>query len=350
MDKPIPDAHRISASGDVTHEVSLNTVLEQELAIEREHLTRFQQRLDLLRQKAEKRVYIPLRNMLQRNHEESIPDSYLEVIGGWQSGERFTIEVGRTAVVGRDKGADLVLRDNGISRAHCKIKNKDAWAFQVKDLGSHNGTRLNGKRIDEATLEHGDLLWVGLTFIYFSSSLTGLAMRVREHSFLRSEELQNVLRYEDTIHHIQVGVARISYELWRLDHADRKKIKPSELAMKVHRFKENAEGILRDLEEERVKADGLLMRVVQVPSTVRVERDDSGVPSVDPQERMDTILKALLKLRSDLSTLQRFQKKATGLIKKQIIFLREIGREREAEALAKESAELITQRFRLAPL
>lgn len=69
-------------------------------------------------------------------------------------------------LVGRDEAAQLVLPSARVSREHALVV-CDGATFRVRDLGSTNGTFLNGQRIDEAELADGDLLLIAdveLTF------------------------------------------------------------------------------------------------------------------------------------------------------------------------------------------
>ena len=66
------------------------------------------------------------------------------------------------AVLGRNSEADVRLDDNWISRVHCEISEVNGRLL-VRDLGSTNGTLVNGKQVKEADLLPGDLLTVGLT-------------------------------------------------------------------------------------------------------------------------------------------------------------------------------------------
>ncbi len=62
--------------------------------------------------------------------------------------------------IGSDPGNDLVIDDSFVSGYHCRIyRRKDAWF--VTDLGSTNGTRVNGVEVGEARLEPGALLQMG---------------------------------------------------------------------------------------------------------------------------------------------------------------------------------------------
>lgn len=65
-------------------------------------------------------------------------------------------------VVGRDPGADVPVEDRTLSRRHCRIYlGSDGW--RVTDLGSRNGTLLNGTPILDARLSEGDRIEVGET-------------------------------------------------------------------------------------------------------------------------------------------------------------------------------------------
>ena len=62
--------------------------------------------------------------------------------------------------------------DEGISRRHAEIRQEDG-EYWVVDLGSMNGTRVNGKRIDRQRLADGDTIVLGSTEIVFGRSTSG---------------------------------------------------------------------------------------------------------------------------------------------------------------------------------
>lgn len=62
--------------------------------------------------------------------------------------------------IGKADDNDLVLPDSTVSRAHCEIL-RDSRGFLVRDLGSTNGTLLDGASIKEAYLKNGAVLSVG---------------------------------------------------------------------------------------------------------------------------------------------------------------------------------------------
>ncbi len=61
---------------------------------------------------------------------------------------------------GRDRANDLHLRDLAVSRHHCTVTARDG-GFVLNDLDSRHGTFVNGVRVAERALGHGDLLTVG---------------------------------------------------------------------------------------------------------------------------------------------------------------------------------------------
>jgi pSer/pThr/pTyr-binding forkhead associated (FHA) protein len=82
----------------------------------------------------------------------------LVVISGPLTGQSF--EVTASLVMGREN-ADLSLPDLEVSRRHALIR-RVVGGIEIQDLGSSNGTYVNGKRIEEPTmLVRGDLIQVG---------------------------------------------------------------------------------------------------------------------------------------------------------------------------------------------
>ena len=63
-------------------------------------------------------------------------------------------------VIGRRQDCDLCIPLMPVSRRHCEL-DKEREAIRLRDLGSQNGTYLNGKRIEESVINPGDYLQVG---------------------------------------------------------------------------------------------------------------------------------------------------------------------------------------------
>jgi hypothetical protein len=85
------------------------------------------------------------------------------------SGERVTIG-DRTITIGRLPDCTIALPDANVSRRHSEVERRDT-AHVIIDLGSTNGTKVNGIRIDgERTLADGDIISVGSTHLRFEAT------------------------------------------------------------------------------------------------------------------------------------------------------------------------------------
>ena len=71
-----------------------------------------------------------------------------------------------TITVGRSADCDVVLKDKGASRKHAQLKLREG-TWTLTDLGSTNGTRLNGLTVQSRELADGDLITIGTTVIEF---------------------------------------------------------------------------------------------------------------------------------------------------------------------------------------
>lgn len=92
----------------------------------------------------------------------------LEVVSGSAAGRRLSVRSDRRFVIGRDDGCDLVLSDSKVSRRHTYLIRLDDGTVEVGDLGSSNGTFLNGRRLEQPTpLTPGDTIAVGAAKIGF---------------------------------------------------------------------------------------------------------------------------------------------------------------------------------------
>jgi len=73
-------------------------------------------------------------------------------------------------VLGRDNSADVILDDPGISRQHTEIRVTNDGPHliaNIRDLGSTNGTFVNGERVTSQRLSEGDRINVGRTVLIF---------------------------------------------------------------------------------------------------------------------------------------------------------------------------------------
>lgn len=68
--------------------------------------------------------------------------------------------------MGRRSTSNIIINDEKSSRDHCEVFKKDD-VFWLRDLNSRNGTSLNGDKIVEKPLRHGDVIRIGATLIVF---------------------------------------------------------------------------------------------------------------------------------------------------------------------------------------
>ena len=89
----------------------------------------------------------------------------LVVLAGPLCGEAFPLD-GPALTIGRDTAAQLCIPDRLMSRRHCAVEVSEGGSF-LRDLGSSNGTFVNGIPVRERALEHGDRIRVGESVLLF---------------------------------------------------------------------------------------------------------------------------------------------------------------------------------------
>ena len=89
----------------------------------------------------------------------------LNVVAGPQTGRTFTFDQHDTFMIGRSEDSHFCLpHDRFFSRHHCIVEIAPPQAF-LRDLGSTNGTFVNGLRVDSIYLKHGDRIQGGETVL-----------------------------------------------------------------------------------------------------------------------------------------------------------------------------------------
>lgn len=76
-------------------------------------------------------------------------------------GEPKSYEIGREAIIGRSSSAHVHLPHIGVSRRHARLVCDDEGRYFVEDLGSRNGTYVNGERVTRRLLGFGDEIRIG---------------------------------------------------------------------------------------------------------------------------------------------------------------------------------------------
>ncbi len=91
----------------------------------------------------------------------------LVVLEGGSEGERISITKA-PVTIGRMSSNDIVLSDQNISRKHAEVRH-EGGRWLIVDLGSTNGTSVNGKLAREHTLSSGDRIAFGSTELKFET-------------------------------------------------------------------------------------------------------------------------------------------------------------------------------------
>lgn len=123
----------------------------------------------------------------EKTNVSSMPDlgpketvACLRVIAGVDVGRVFRLQRGETNI-GRSEAIDIQVEDDAVSRQHAKIQLLPGEPPRALDLGSMNGTFVNGERIDQVVLQEGDRLQVGrgtvFVFTNYEAQGDGFAQR-----------------------------------------------------------------------------------------------------------------------------------------------------------------------------
>jgi predicted component of type VI protein secretion system len=82
-------------------------------------------------------------------------------------GDRRYVLEGPKGVLGRSKDCDCVIRDPNVSRRHAELQRNSHGDWQVVDLGSTNGVKVNGRLVTTSRLAPGDEVTIGTTSFTF---------------------------------------------------------------------------------------------------------------------------------------------------------------------------------------
>lgn len=104
---------------------------------------------------------------LMRTKEVTLP--VLSIIKGPQTGNVFQLD-GSVITIGRDPANSIFLNDMTVSRSHAKIV-RNSRSTIIEDLGSLNGTWVDGAIVNSAVLHDGSTIQIGtFTLVYHEGS------------------------------------------------------------------------------------------------------------------------------------------------------------------------------------
>ncbi|HYO95944.1 MAG TPA: ATP-binding protein, partial [Polyangiaceae bacterium] len=137
---------------------------------------------------------------LQATTQRPPAPAQLVVLEGRVAGQKFKLE--GAATIGRSPDANVMLEDAEVSRLHARISAGEDGVFTIEDLGSRNGTFVNGARVERRQLAYGDKLRIGprivLEIIAFDAVEDHIIQRQRFEAIGRlgvgiAHDLNNVL-------------------------------------------------------------------------------------------------------------------------------------------------------------
>jgi pSer/pThr/pTyr-binding forkhead associated (FHA) protein len=88
----------------------------------------------------------------------------LRFISGKYQGGEYPLADGQEILIGRSSELDMVLVEEMVSRKHARIALADG-VISIADLGSTNGTFVNGEKVDRGTLKEGDRVLIGTNIL-----------------------------------------------------------------------------------------------------------------------------------------------------------------------------------------
>jgi pSer/pThr/pTyr-binding forkhead associated (FHA) protein len=97
----------------------------------------------------------------------------LRFISGKYQGGEFPVTAEKAIVVGRSSDLDMVLVEDMVSRKHARIA-MQADQIWIEDLGSTNGTFVNGEKIKRARLKEGDRVLIGTSILKLIAGEAGV--------------------------------------------------------------------------------------------------------------------------------------------------------------------------------
>jgi hypothetical protein len=125
--------------------------------------------LDASESRTLEELWSPLnRRSFSANLDATMTFVTLRILDGMERGKVY-LRLPLPVTIGRESDSDVQLNDDRISRAHAKLQDHSGRVI-LTDLGSTNGTRVNGHPIQMRVMQYGDIILVGRCVIMFDQS------------------------------------------------------------------------------------------------------------------------------------------------------------------------------------
>ncbi len=129
-----------------------------------------------------------LRLLFAQRESRDDREAYLLIRDGRSWGQMHRLQPGATIPVGRVATDGIVVRDDRCSRVHCEFY-LQGTDWYVRDLGSRNGTKLNGEKIAIARpVNTGDIVRIGHTKLMFTRDLSNIVSAIDDDDDSTSDE------------------------------------------------------------------------------------------------------------------------------------------------------------------
>jgi len=90
----------------------------------------------------------------------TVPEAHLVMLTGQEAGRTWLVTE-KGLLLGRTSESDLSVADPEVSRRHFAVRRIGAGQYEIEDLGSRNGTLVNGLPVRKGRLRFGDRIAVG---------------------------------------------------------------------------------------------------------------------------------------------------------------------------------------------
>jgi serine/threonine protein kinase len=207
----------------------------------------------------------------------------LMVIAGPSEGKVFTLKQESETTIGRGENAQLMVKDQTVSRVHCVVEYFGERVF-VRDNGSKTGTRVNGRPITEPyELKSDEVISVGTTKLKFERILD-IEKQIEENRMgdigmriipmageKRSEPPKDQVVFEDDDEDENQHEELLALKGTKLAHYQIHEVVGvgnSGVVFRAHDFKEDREVALKVYESEFAKKDEDLQRFIRAVKTM----------------------------------------------------------------------------------